>query len=41
MYKDQACIDQIVWASNCENIGFGFTNSYGQMVGLPPTHGAT
>jgi hypothetical protein len=41
MYKDRTCIDQVVWASNCENTSLKFTNSYGQVVGLPPTHGAT
>jgi len=41
MYKDLTNIDQVIYASNCENIGFRFIGSYGQKVGLPPTHGAT
>jgi hypothetical protein len=41
MYKDLTSIDKVVYASNCENTSFKFTGSYGQMVGLSPTHGAT
>jgi hypothetical protein len=41
MYKDLISIDQVIYASNCENTGFKYPDSYGQMVGLPHTHGAT
>jgi hypothetical protein len=41
MYKDLTSIDLVIYASNCENTDFRFFDSYGQMVGLPLTHGAT